>query len=545
MRAVLKVNNWNRAWGLTLFSIGMLHYLPVQAQQDTQTVRAEQGDDLRDHNSKHHHYKLIDLGTFGGPESYTNPAFTLGSHHQINRRGVVVGGAATSIPTTPTSNFLVCGGLDGLVPFVNHAFEWQHGSMTDLGALAGADNCSVATSINGRGEVVGFSENGVVDPVLGTNEVHAVMWKDGEIRDLGTLGGNGSTADAINERGQVVGFAFNAIPDPVSLIYFALAGLTNGTQTRAYLWENGVMQDLGTLGGPDAQAVSVNERGQVAGYSYTNSTPNPVTGLPTIHPFLWTKEHGMKDLGTLGGTNGLASCECGDLNNRGQVIGESTLAGDRIAHPFLWDGQQLIDLYTSTTGGTPISADALNDEGEIVGAGTFPNRPFDAFLWKDGVAMDLGAVDGDCFSWAHAVNSRTQVVGQSFSCDGSIIHTFLWENGSMVDLNTLVPASNLRLVDTRSMNERGEIAGIGLPPGCRSDTQCGHAFVLIPCDENHADVEGCDYETVDAATAAQVRSAQITESSAPARGAKFAPIELMTRTRAMARRNQRFGTLQK
>jgi probable HAF family extracellular repeat protein len=463
-----------------------------------------------------------------------------GEPHACSRNG---------IPTTPTSNFFVCGGPDGLVPFVNHAFEWQHGSMTDLGALAGADNCSVATSINGRGEIVGFSENGVVDPVLGVNEVHAVMWKDGEIRDLGTLGGNDSTADAINEHGQVVGFAFNSIPDPVSLIYFGLVHLTNGTQTRAYLWENGVMQDLGTLGGPDAIALFVNELGQVAGASYTNSTPNPVTGLPTTHPFLWTREHGMKDLGTLGGTNGFVNCECGDLNNRGQVIGESTLAGDQIAHPFLWDGEKLIDLYTSTTGGKPMNAAALNDEGEIVGAGTFPNRPFDAFLWKDGVALDLGAVDGDGCSEARAVNSRTQVVGQSFSCDGSIYHTFLWENGSMVDLNTLIPASsNLRLVETQSINEHGEIAGIGLPPGCTlasNDTQCGHAFVLIPCDENHADVEGCDYDAVDAETAAQVRPAQITESSAPASGAKLTPIEVMTRSRAMARRNQRFGTLQK
>jgi hypothetical protein len=138
MRAARRVNSWAKAWGLTLFSLGILHLFPAHAQQDTLTDRADQGDDRQNHNPKHHHYKLIDLGTFGGPESYINPAFTLGSHHQINRRGVVVGGAATSIPTTPTSNFLVCGGLDGLVPFVNHAFEWQHGSMTDLGALCGS-----------------------------------------------------------------------------------------------------------------------------------------------------------------------------------------------------------------------------------------------------------------------------------------------------------------------------------------------------------------------------------------------------------------------
>jgi probable HAF family extracellular repeat protein len=229
---------------------------------------------------------------------------------------------------------------------------WQDGNVTDLGALPGGDNCSVAKSINARGEIVGVSENGLIDPAVGVTQIRAAFWKDGQIRDLGTLGGNGSNADAINNWGQVVGFAFNGIPDPLSYVYFGLAGSTTGTQTRAYLWENGIMEDLSTLGGPDAVALFVNERGQVAGFSYTNSTPNPVTGLPPLHPFVWTRENGMKDLGTLGGTLGWISCECGAFNNRGQLVGLSNLAGDQIAHSFLRDGKKLIDLFTDTIGAT-------------------------------------------------------------------------------------------------------------------------------------------------------------------------------------------------
>ncbi len=250
--------------------------------------------------AQHTRYKLIDIGTFGGPASYVNPAPLMGSPDQVNSSGMTVGGALTSIAITSSSNnAIVCGGIEGILPLVNHAFQWQNGVLTDLGSLAGPNNCSVATAINASGEISGRSENGVIDSVLGLNEVHAVVWKNGQILDLGTLGGSVSSALGINEHGQVAGFALNAIPDPISFYDFLIFGSADGTQTRAFLWTDGVMQDLGTLGGSDAQSNFVNDRGQVAGFSYT-ATVNPVTGLPVMHPFLWDEATGMTDLGSLG-----------------------------------------------------------------------------------------------------------------------------------------------------------------------------------------------------------------------------------------------------
>jgi len=127
-----------------------------------------------------HRYKLIDLGTFGGPASNMN---LLGNGAPyISPHGVAVGTSATSVPSGPTANGFVCNGLDGTVPFVFHAFEWKDDSVRDLGALPPAfSNCSSALAVNSSGLMAGASENGSVDPVNGVNQIRAVVWKDGEI----------------------------------------------------------------------------------------------------------------------------------------------------------------------------------------------------------------------------------------------------------------------------------------------------------------------------------------------------------------------------
>ena len=453
------------------------------------------GQDKRDDNDKHHHYKLIDMGTFGGPSSWlatTNEVTSPGAINQVlNNRGTVVGWGDTAALQQPVGP-LGCFNFDCFLPL---AFQWRKGVLTDLGVLSGG-NASSAFWISDNGLIAGLATNGVVDPLLPDFlEERAVLWKDGKAIDLGTLGGNESGAVSVNNRGQVVGFATNTIPEP-----FPFSVL--GTQTRAFLWQDGAMQDLGTLGsGNDSFAEFVNERGQVAGYSITNTTTNPTTGLPTFDPFLW--EHGtMQDLGTLGGT---ISYPYG-LNNRGQVIGASNVTGDPgclqpnffcVTHPFLWHRGVLKDL--GTLGGSYGIAFGINEAGEVVGGATNKNDQAElAFLWKDGVMTNLGTLNGDDCSVAFHINSEGQIVGNSFPCAGGPGHGFLWQNGFMTDLNALLPPGSSLTPegDGAVINDRGEIAEMGVLPD--GDI---HAFLLVPCDENHSGIEDCDYSMVEASTA--------------------------------------------
>ena len=398
-------------------------------------------------------YRLIDIPTLGaaGNVDCTECA------QFINDPGVVVGGSG------------------------NDAFRWQDGVFTDLGP-------GHATSINARGWATGGFPNAVIDPLTGGQTEHAVLWKDDHILDLGTLDhGVNSAGLYVNNAGEVVGFAtVDTTLDP-----FPNPNNPFSSPIHAFIRRDGVMQDLGTLGGLDSSPMGGcnNQRVDlVSGWSTTDLILNPTTGLPTEHAFLW-QNGAMIDIPTLGGTFAQAQC----ANNGGQVIGQSNLSGDVgcgspsgcAVHGFLWDHGTLQDL--STLGGTSSAPFWLNNNGEAVGfALTAGDEELHATLWKNGRISDLNR-DGDCFSFADAVNSKHQIIGNTFNCDTGYFTTVLWENGSIIDLNAAIPEnSSLFLAEPDNINDRGEIVGRGLPPGCDDLNICGHVFLLIPCGAGSA-----------------------------------------------------------
>jgi probable HAF family extracellular repeat protein len=458
---------------------------------------------LQDNRHKPHHYELVDLGsTFGGPQSYLVPGSGqdfVGSS-VLTGGGTVAGFADTSV-SDPFPNFCFsdC--------FISHAFRaGRGGSLTDLGTLPGGGS-SAPIWITANGLIAGVSENGQTDPLYpgGFPEMRAVLWHQGTILDLGTLpeGGYQSEANALNSAGQVVGTALNTTADADSMAagnywYF---DVPYGYQERAFLWDRQLgMQDLGTLGGTDAEALFINERGQVVGHSYTGSTPSSLCQYPLLtDSFIWEKHTGMVDLGTLGGT----CTEAAGLNQKGQVVGLSNLAGDQSQHAFLWSRGSIHDLGGSL-GGSYLGAYGVNENGEAAGyAYRSDNTTFHAVLWKGiGQMTDLGVIGDDQCSYAATLNGSGQVVGSSVSsctAEDPTFRAFLWEDGMMFDLNNLIPlGSPLYLQVVQSINDRGEVAGQGVDSSGNN-----HAFLLIPCDENHPGVEGCDYNSVDATTAAQ------------------------------------------
>jgi probable HAF family extracellular repeat protein len=421
---------------------------------------------------------------------------------------MIVGASDTAAadPYAPGMCFADC--------YVIRSFLWSNGKRTELAPLPGGrDLSSIASSINALGWSVGQAQNGTIDPATGWPESRAVLWRGNRITDLGFLGGAQGIANALNDRGEVVGASATATMDsfastPLTSCIVVLGVVCNGstfaglslfypvtTETHAFLWQGnsssgGSMHDLGTLGGPDSTALMINDRGEVVGYSFTSFTPNASTGIPTVEPFIWSPEDGkMISMGSLGGTFGAPWA----INNHGEVTGSSNLVGDQTEHPFIWSkAHGMRDL--GTLGGTFGHPDAINGAGDVVGYASTPgDQAAHAFLWRDGAMLDLGTIGTDPTSEAFSINSHGEVVGGS-SPPGIDLHGFIWEDGGpMMDLNLLtVPGSDLIVTSALLINDRGEI-------GCLGQLADGttHPCVLIPCDDAHPGVEGCDYSPVD------------------------------------------------
>jgi probable HAF family extracellular repeat protein len=428
-------------------------------------------------------YKLIDMGTLGGLKSYLNDGNSgTTTVTVLNNSGTLAGWAETATPD-PFPAFCFADNCQ-----VTHAFEWHAGARTDLGALAEGLS-SQANWISESGLIAGVAENGEIDPLIpGFPELRAVFWKDGQITDLGTLadeGGYESAANAVNSAGQVVGWATNTVPDSNSIIAPGFAP----TQTRAFIWRDGTIKDLRTLGtGTDAIAQFINERGQVVGWSYTGAPGTCILpgGIPVplaTHSFIWDEKNGMRDLGTLPGDCVIAT----GLNAKGMVVG-NYLTAQLLEHGFLWSDGSIQDLG-GTIGGKQAGAESVNASGEVVGFASLAGEVLThAVLWKSvGDIVDLGTLDPSECSFATSINSKTQIVGGTYDCNPiTLIHAILWEAGSLYDLNALIaPGASLTLQLAEDINDRGEIAGTGVDINSKQQ----HAFLLVPCAAD--DVTDC------------------------------------------------------
>lgn len=163
------------------------------------------------------------------------------------------------------------------------------------------------------------------------------------------------------------------------------------------------------------------------------------------------------------------------INDKGQAIGWSGACTTPL-HALLWQDDSVMDLG-SLGGEAPHLPFGINNRGQVVGFSSLPgDTTVHAFLWHDGVMTDLGTLPGDVASLADDINGEGQVVGTSFDAEGNP-RAFLWHKGRMTDLNSLIRGgSSLVLLEASSINSRGDIAGYGFLPS----TGEIHAFLARP-----------------------------------------------------------------
>ena len=355
--------------------------------------------------------------------------------------------------------------------------------VTDLGMNKSTDNFSMAMGLNNQG----WAENmdGFVNPPennLGTTVARgrAVINIDGRNIDLGTLG-NPDTGNSwidwggINDRGEAVGMSETAVPDPNGE---DVCGFGTFLTCVPFLWRDGHMSALPTVGGNNGQASAINNRGQVVGFAETANPDPTCPPTPAISPVLWEKgqAHPLPLVGT--DSDGFAN----GINDQGQAVGYS---GNCFfaTHAVMWKNNTAFVL--KDLGGTLSNiAYVINNRGQIAGkVRSADGSHYVAALWQpDGTLKTHEPLPGDLDAFATGINNQGQVVGNDFDSDFNWTHGFIWQNDVMTDLNTLIPGdSNLSVISASNINERGQISGMATVVS-GPDAGTIHAYLATPVD---------------------------------------------------------------
>jgi probable HAF family extracellular repeat protein len=286
-------------------------------------------------------------------------------------------------------------------------------------------------------------------------EHHASLWSAGVTSDLGTVSGFASAhGHDVNDAGQVVGA-------------LATAAFGPSTGGRGFIYTGGTMSALPTLGGSSTLttvAWGINNAGTIVGQSearpFTHTLGNPLlTALPTP---------------VTGDGTGSARA----INSAGRIVGSVTVAGVRA--PASWDAG-VLSLLNAPAGATFSEARFVDDAGVVDGSANYTGFLTRGFLYDAADnAIDIGTL-GPAYNYSEIfdINSSRQAVGLSrLAASPFTSEPFLYDNGVMVNLNTLLPAgSGWVLQRAFSIDDAGAIMGTGTFNGVLS------GFKLTPIPE--------------------------------------------------------------
>jgi probable HAF family extracellular repeat protein len=358
----------------------------------------------------------------------------------------------------------------------------------DTGTLGGT--FAFGAGVSNVGWVTGASTN-----AAGT--LHATLSIPGNVIDLGSLGGAvGNSAvewPVKNNHGVVVGISQGPAADPLGETFSCADFIpTNGDTCLPFLWQNGALSQLPLLGGNNGFATEVNNAGVAVGWAETDVHDRTCVS-PQVLQFLavaWGPGANQTRILPPVGSDSTSAATA--INDAGEVVGISgdcdvAVGAFSARHAVLWVNGRPIKLPTLGGQGwnTPM---AISNSGIIVG---FSDTPGDvangvltansqAALWTPAGIVNLHTLPGDATAQATGVNDLAQIVGTSFAADGSS-RVFLWETGTMYDLNALVqPEAPLYLLATGDINDQGVITGLAcivVAGSCGSEV---HTFIAIP-----------------------------------------------------------------